>query len=424
MSSQVTIDPDPGCDRNEQGGRLLRTRLLRVVRRVKANVDARRLPAAIKEQLRIDRNGLPAMDPGSLPVIDAAIQWLYRAQDESASRDGGVARSFDLRTGWESSYPETTGYIISTLVNHAAATGSEESRIRAQRMLDWLVGIQMPCGAFQGGKIDSRPVVPVHFNTGQILLGLAAGETTFGSYRRPLCRAADWLVETQDRDGCWRGFQSPFAAAGDKTYDTHIAWALLEAAKIEPNRGYAEAALANVHWALTHQRANGWFDYCCLSDASQPLTHTIGYALRGVIEAYLHFRDPRLLKAARGTGDGVLTAIRPDGSLPGLLASDWSSPVDWVCLTGMAQIAYCWLTLYGETSDSRYRDAALAANSYLRRTVLVDGPPDIRGGVKGSFPIDGEYGKYQYLSWAAKFLVDSLVLEQNFRRKRPRPAVA
>jgi len=79
----------------------------------------------------------------------------------------------------------------------------------------------------------------------------------------------------------------------------------------------------------------------------------------------------------------------------------------------MAQIAYCWLTLYGETSDSRYRDAAIAANSYLRRTVLVDGPPDIRGGVKGSFPIDGEYGKYQYLSWAAKFLVDSLVLEQN-----------
>jgi len=102
-------------------------------------------------------------------------------------------------------------------------------------------------------------VVPVHFNTGQIVLGLAAGERTFGSYRTPLRRAADWLVETQDGDGCWRRYQSPFADAGDKTYDTHIAWALLEAAKIEPNRGYAEAALANVHWALTHQRANGWF---------------------------------------------------------------------------------------------------------------------------------------------------------------------
>ena len=36
-------------------------------------------------------------------------------------------------------------------------------------MLDWLVSIQMPSGAFQGGTIGESPVVPVTFNTGQIL---------------------------------------------------------------------------------------------------------------------------------------------------------------------------------------------------------------------------------------------------------------
>ena len=72
-------------------------------------------------------------------------------------------------------------------------------------MLDWLVKIQLGNGGFQGGLIDSEPVVPVTFNTGQILLGLAAGVREFSDqYRLAMCRAADWLVRTQDSDGCWR----------------------------------------------------------------------------------------------------------------------------------------------------------------------------------------------------------------------------
>ena len=98
-------------------------------------------------------------------------------------------------------------------------------------MADWLVSIQLPEGAFQGGRIDSRPVVPVTFNTGQVLLGLAAAHGHFGGYAEPLQRAADWLVRTQDSDGCWRLFPSPFALSGEKVYETHVAWALLEADK-------------------------------------------------------------------------------------------------------------------------------------------------------------------------------------------------
>ena len=109
----------------------------------------------------------------------------------------------------------------------------EEARRRARRMLDWLVSIQLPEGGFQGGTIDHAPVVPVTFNTGQVLLGLAAGVEEFGeAYIEPMRRAADWLVATQDRDGCWRRHPSPFAAPGEKTYETHVAWGLLEADRV------------------------------------------------------------------------------------------------------------------------------------------------------------------------------------------------
>jgi len=385
------------------------------VHRLRRWSTARCLSAAVKSHVELELSGLAAVDPGPEAVIDAAIDWLCRAQDQSTSADGGVARSFSLKTGWASSYPETTGYIIPTFLAYGAAKGRDDLRARAQRMLDWLEKIQLPSGAFQGGTIDALPVTPVHFNTGQILLGLAAGELAFGTYRESMRRAADWLVETQDPDGCWRKFPSPFRVAGEKTYYTHVAWGLLEAARVEPDRGYAEAALANVRWALAYQRENGWFEKCCLSDASQPLTHTMGYALRGVVEAFRYSRDPDLLRAARRTADGLLTTVRPDGALPGLLAADWSSAADWVCLTGVAQIAHSWLELYLETGEPRYRDAAYKANHFVRRTVRIDGPDDTRGGVCGSFPINGEYGKHEYLNWAAKFLVDSLLLEREVR---------
>jgi hypothetical protein len=385
-------------------------RLLRPLRSVLSYLE---LPAAAKAERRRDLAGVPSTDPGIDRVLHETVGWLLRAQERSASQDGGVARHFSLVTGWGSSYPETTGYIAPTLLASANFLGDQSVRQQAKRMLDWLVSIQLPSGAYQGGPIDVQPVTPVTFNTGQILLGLVAGAREWGDpYRRAMRRAADWLVMTQDEDGCWRRFPSPFAEPGEKTYETHVAWGLLEAARLEPGRAYGDAAVANVRWALRNQRPNGWLERCCLTDAEQPLTHTLGYALRGILEAYRFTRDPALLQAARKTADGLLGAIGPDGFLPGRLREDWSAAVPWACLTGTVQIAACWFILYEETGDPQYRRAGCNGTGYVRRTVLLDRPDDLRGGVKGSFPVDGGYGAYQYLSWAAKFLVDANLLER------------
>jgi hypothetical protein len=358
-----------------------------------------------------DRVGLPetAVDPAQ--AVDECIGWLARAQDCSASADGGVARHYSLMSGWAPSYPETTGYIIPTFIAYAQQRGCPDSAERAKRMLDWLVAIQLLGGGFQGSVIGASPVVPVVFNTGQILLGLAAGEQAFGNYRAPLRRAADWLVRAQDADGCWRRHASPFARTGEKTYDTHVAWGLIEAARIIPDAGYGAAALANLRWALGRQQSNGWFADCCLSDPRRPLTHTLGYALRGLIEGHLFSSEAVLLDAARRAADGMLTALRADGKLPGRLDARWRGTVNWACLTGSSQIAHCWLQLYRITGEQCYLEAGMRANAWVRRTVALDGPPAIRGGVKGSFPVDGDYGAFEFLNWAGKFTADANMLE-------------
>ncbi|TVR80157.1 MAG: hypothetical protein EA405_11235 [Rhodospirillales bacterium] len=337
---------------------------------------------------------------------------MCHAQDQSPDRDGGVARHFSLLTGWGRSYPETTGYIIPTLLAQAAHWPALSLEARARRMLDWLVAIQFPEGGFQGGVIGSEPKVPVTFNTGQILLGLAAGAEAFGPpYDSAMAKAADWLMATQDDDGCWRRHPTPFAKPGEKTYETHVAWGLLEAARVGENRQWLEAALRQVDWALGHQHANGWMASCCLSDNRRPLTHTLGYALRGIVEAWRHSGEARYLEAGRRLADGLLTALGPDGHLPGRLDRRWRPAVPWSCLTGQVQIAWCWLALYQATDEGRYRDAGLAANRFVRRTLQTGGSPDVVGGVKGAFPVDGDYGTYEYLNWAAKFLVDANQLE-------------
>ena len=143
-----------------------------------------------------------------------------------------------------------------------------------------------------------------------------------------------------------------------------------------------------------------------------PYTHALGYVLRGVLEAFRSSAEPDFLAAARRTADGALSAMGPDGYLPGRLRSDWSAAVDWACLTGTVQLACCWFLLHRLTGLESYRSAGLRANRYVRRTILLTGAEGIRGGVRGSFPIDGGYGQYQLLNWAAKFFLDAQLMER------------
>jgi hypothetical protein len=318
-----------------------------------------------------------------------------------------VARHFGLKTGWSSSYPETTGYIVATLLDGRFDPDVEDSKRRATAMLDWLTSIQYPQGGFQGGMVDQTPRVPVTFNTGQILLGLAAGAALKPEFHAAMVKAADWLAATQDDDGCWRRFPTPFAEKNDKAYETHVALGLFAAHAVDPSRGWQAAGLRQVDWALRQQKPNGWLDHCCLSDASRPLTHTLGYALRGIIGAYESSRHPKYLDAAMKLADGLSGQLQADGRLAGRFDAQWRPAVSWVCLTGLSQIAECWFLLTRATGDARHAEAGRRANRFVRRTIATDGDPDIRGGVKGSQPVTGAYGTWQYLNWACKFTIDA-----------------
>jgi hypothetical protein len=348
----------------------------------------------------------------------AAMEWLCRAQDAAGGR--GVARSYSLRyqrahgrRGWLAAYPETTGYIIPTFFDYAELTGNSEYRQRAIEMARWESEIQLDSGAVQGGVIGFKPS-PAVFNTGQVLFGWARAFRESGEkiFLESAHRGADFLVKAQDSDGAWRRLGSQYARAGVNLYDARTAWGLLEAFAITGKSTFRDAAIKNLDFVSRRQQSNGWFPDCCLDDNTRPLLHTIAYTMEGLVEAGAFLGDARLVEAAKKAANALLERQRPDGSLAGRFDRQWQPVCRWSCLTGDAQTAIVWLRLYEQSGDSRYLSGARAINRFLMKTQDLGAKDEgIRGGVKGSHPIWAEYGSFEYLNWAAKFLVDALLLE-------------
>jgi len=359
------------------------------------------------------------------PIDDhlrAGVEWVCRAQD--AFRDGGVARSYSMiyhpffrRKGWIPSYPETTGYIIPTLFDFAHRFGREDIAERAIRMADWECRIQMESGAVQGGTIDHSPT-PAIFNTGQVIFGWlrAFQETRNPVYLNSAVRAGRFLVAQQDEDGAWRKSLSDYASSRMNfyTYNTRTAWGLAELSAVSGHQEFKEAAVRNIEFALTQQLDNGWFRSNCLYDASRPLVHTIAYSIRGIMETGVLLKNPDYIAKAQKAADAMLTCQQPDGSLAGRFNDRWEPTVSYRCLTGEAQMAGIWGRLYQITEKKAYLDGLRRTNAALRRIQFMNTDhPGIYGGISGSEPISGVYGRFEILNWAVKFFLDAQMLEQS-----------
>jgi uncharacterized protein YyaL (SSP411 family) len=347
--------------------------------------------------------------------LRAALDWLARAQD--ATPDDGFARGFSLiwnpyfrARGWQASYPETTGYIIPTLYAAARVLNEPVWSERARRAAVWEVEVQLENGAVQGGVIGQRRS-PAIFNTGQVIFGwLAALEETGDSrFEAAVRRAGDFLVSVE-HDGDWVQGNSQFARKDATAYNARAAWALAEAGAMLDERRYRDAAGRILLKTARQQHANGWFPACCLNDPQRPLLHTIAYTVRGLLEGGRVLHNEELSAAGMKAARALLGAVRADGWMPGRFDEQWQGAADWSCLTGVAQMANNWMRLAEITGDPSWRGHVAAAARYLKtrqhRSTTIDG---LRGGIAGSSPLSGEYGRYEILNWATKYFADMMM---------------
>ncbi len=372
-------------------------------------------PTGLAELRAEQRGGHPA-EPDHAPHLHAAVDWLVRAQD--ATPDDGIARGYSVLyspyfrgRGWQPSYPETTGYLIPTLFEAAAELGRPELADRARRAADWEIAIQLPSGAVQGGVIGEGRT-PAIFNTGQVMFGwLAALEITGEArYAAALRRAGQYLVAALDQRGQFREGESDFARKDATLYNARVTWALAEAGQALAEPEFSEAAGRHLRMVAARQTANGWFPDCCLTDPQRPLLHTIAYTIRGLLEGGRVLGDRQVLDAGIRAATALLPLVRPDGWLPGRFGADWSPAVTWSCLTGDAQMANNWMRLHLITGDPHWLEPVPRVLDFVKRTQnRTSSDPGLRGGIKGSAPMSGDYGRHEILNWATKYFADALM---------------
>lgn len=363
-----------------------------------------RATTAVAELLRDVRG--QTTDPRPTEThLDEAIRWLYRSQDVTGV--GGSASNYNLVFGWGEAYPETSGYIIPTLYDYGYRRNSSVARDRAERMARWLLEIQLDSGGFPAGDAPEKNTEPSVFNTGQILLGLARAdlESDDDRFLEAARVAGHWLVEVQNGAGYWDRFDYHDTV---HSYTSRVAWPLLVVAERTREPELRDAARANLSWVLDQQRENGWFEQCGFDDGEDPYLHTLAYTVRGLFEGGRLLGEDRYVEAATRTADHLLRLQNERGILHGQFDAAFRSP-NFYCLTGNAQMAIVWYRLYELTGESRYQDAAVQTVEFLKTHHRLDGPPQVRGGLKGSAPIWGPYMYLRYPNWSTKFFADALL---------------
>lgn len=377
----------------------------------------------LQNQLLFLLNAVRPIEGQTLDRARAAVTWLLRAQQ--VTPDSGVALGYfpcgREREAWRSSYPETTGYIITSLLAYADRFSDAKARDAALAMARWEVDIQMSSGAVQGGPVcPAERQTPAAFNTGMVLDGwcsafAAARESSVLEAAR---RAADFLVNDLDGDGYFRT-NGAFVSAGEiKTFSCLCAWAMYRFGDISGEERYGRTATKCIEAALRQQRSNGWFAHNCLARSDAPLTHTIGYTLQGILEVGVLAKREDFIAAVRRCVDEIIPRASNDGYLPGVFYSDWEPAGFSSCLTGAAQIAVVCYRLSEETRRDSYRLAADRLLNFLKPLQVLDSPISaINGAIPGSFPMLGEYMRAGYPNWATKYYLDALLLQDRCSRR-------
>ncbi|HMJ84730.1 MAG TPA: hypothetical protein VK504_16230 [Vicinamibacterales bacterium] len=375
-----------------------------------------------------DAQGLfePVLD--DLTHWDAALAWLLRAQEVTAC--GGFSVGYSFAHGWLPAYPETTGYIIPTLWDAVGLRGDDRFREAALAAADWEIAIQLPCGATRAGYEGdpdgfwSQGLVPAAFNTGQVMQGWNRTfvETGDARYLDAARRAADFLADCVDKRGVFVKGLSPGPLSRTRAYYARAAYGLASTGVLTDDHRYLDIARRHLDWVIEQQRPNGFVSYASFVATGaddDALTHPLAYVAEGLLETGLLLNESRYIDASRLIAASMMHVCEKRGLfLPATLTRRLTSGDRYSCLPGNAQFACLWLRHGMMNSDWPMVNTGLKMVDWLKGVQsLTSENPGIRGGLAGSWPVDGGYSVFAYLDWAAKFFADSLLLAHAARQR-------
>lgn len=299
-----------------------------------------------------------------IDIYNRAIKWLK----SNIVENKGIINN----SGMKKPYPEVTGYFIPSLLQWGY-------RDTAVSFAKWLCDIQKPDGSWY----DTEDKQPYIFDSAQILKGLLSIRHLYPEVDANIRRGCDWILSNMNEDG-----RLPSPRENDfgdgKTYGEiiHIYCLspLVEAGEIFHMPEYIEKA----YRILTYYKEHEYEQIMQFS----LLSHFYAYVMEGLLD----MGEEKLVREAM---EGVAHLQKESGAVPAY------SDVNWVCSTGMFQLALVWFRL-GELERGN------KAFQYACRLQNVSG--GWFGGYLSdeSFDEINTYFPNSEISWAVKYFLDAL----------------
>lgn len=303
-----------------------------------------------------------------LDIYNKSIKWII-----NNSIDGqAIICNSEKKKG----YPEVTGYYIPTLIRW----GYKELAIK---YATWLLNSQKANGAWY----DTDDEAPYIFDTAQILKGLIAVRLIYKDKDRldhAIINGVDWVLSCMAEDGrlitpdkkCWGENENVCS----ELIHVYCLSPLIEAGNIYNKVEYKNKAYKILEYYKKNYR-DKIVNFSLLS-------HFYAY----VVEAMIDLGE---LELAREAMDNIASFQKKSGAVPAY------NNVDWICSTGMFQLALVWFRL-GDM------DRGNAVFSYACRL------QNETGGWYGSYVSEenakevNTYFPTAEISWANKYFLDAL----------------
>ncbi|WP_375724541.1 terpene cyclase/mutase family protein [Arcobacter sp. KX21116] len=335
--------------------------------------------------------------------INNAVTWLLNSQKEVGSI--GYAHSYNFVHSWQDAYPETTGYIIPSLLDVYRKNNKIEIYNSVELAVKWLKKIQNADGSFN--DLNGKKQI---FDVGQILIGFNYLYQFYSEFKIKdnLLLSLNWLLSVQNEDGSFTKYSYNNIP---HTYYSRVGAAVIKSGYLLNDKNIIEKGMKNIEWTMKMQLKNGFFKYSSFSN-HDPYLHTMIYILEGLFDAYELTQEDRIFKSILKFSNKLLEISIRDGILYSQYDENYNISNKEYCMTGLAQWVGICYKIFNVNNNVNYKIDGDKTLDFVKLKQIVSSNKNLSGGIMGSIPFYGKYMGYSIPNWGIKFFIDALLEEE------------
>ena len=337
-------------------------------------------------------------------VLDGLLNWLETSFQINSNK--GSSAYQNIWGHWSSAYPETTGYLIPTLLKSSYKLYRDNYYNIAVDQITYFNALLSHNNAIPCTRANETKYF---FDNAQILLGLMFLPESIqkDEVRVLMDKLYSYLILSIENSG--KVIRGNYKDNYTPSYYSRAAWPIL-LYESRFHKEFSEKALILLNYCASLKNKNHSFNDCSFDGSELAFTHTIIYSLRGLWESSLLTNDHSLKENTLNSVRWMLENLLSESDIEfyGSYDQNWQADTSFICSAGSSQFALLCLLIYKHTGESAYIDKIpqimtpvlkSSKNSLIKRHYAIP----------SSIPVWQKYQRFRYTNWTQKFVVDFIL---------------